>query len=299
MLNNRASIVSLAAILLLCGCLGKEKTEADRSSQAALAPQRIISTSPGLTEILFAIGAGDRIVGVSEFCTYPPETASIQKIGGIVNASMETIVALQPDLVILGSLTVKLEANLRNTDIRTLHVDEHSIEKILQNIRKIGAAVGLSESANKLATDLERQMRTVQVDVGTRKRKRVLFVVGRSPGTLNDIYVVGSGVFLSDLIEMAGGQNVFADLSLQYAKVTKEDILARRPEIIVESAHNIELTDKKIDEMSNIWGQLSSLPAVQNRQIYILNDDYLLIPGPRFINTLHKLKAILHPEPGQ
>jgi len=275
------------------GCSNGD-TQKNAPTTRLAAPQRIISTSPALTELLFAIGAGDRIVGVTEFCVFPPEAKEIRKIGGIINPSLETIIGLKADLVVLGSLNTKLRENLRATAIPTLFVDESGLGDILQNIRKLGEALHLKTEANALVENLAMQIEQVKTEAEAEERKRVMLVVGRSPGSLNDIYVVGGNVFLDDLIQLAGGENIFGDLTLQYSKISKEEILARTPEIIVESAHNIKLTDKKKDAMTNVWGRLSALPAVKNQRIYFLNEDYLLLPGPRFIHTLTKLKSILH-----
>ncbi len=266
--------------------------------RALSTPGRIVSTSPSITEMIFALGAGGRLVGVTNYCTYPPEAGQIQSIGGIVDPSIETVISLQPDLVVLGSLNAMVKNKLASLKLPLLVLPEYTTEDILANLMLLAQRLGIPERGAALAAQLQEQMQALKGHADSRPGRSVMFVVGRTPGTVNDVYVVGNRVFLNDLITMAGGKNVFGDLEKQYAKVSKEEILARAPEFILESTHGRTLTDAEEREMRKVWSALSYLPAVREQRIHFLNDDYLLIPGPRFVQTLQKLTTILQSQEG-
>jgi len=291
MKSKHSHYVFFVTIVLLVAACDKQK-----APQPSGPPVRVVSTSPSITEMMFALGAGDRLVGVTDYCTYPPEAREIAKIGGIINPSLEAIVALHPDLVVLGNLNAAFRAKLEALNIPFLMFPENTIADILNNIQLLADRLGEPERGRQLVQRIENNMATIRQGLDNKQRREVMFVVGRTPGTVNDIYVVGQRAFLSDLIEMAGGKNAFGDLAQQYAKVSKEEILARAPEIILESTHGQNLTVAGQAEMRRTWSALGYLPAVRNRQIYFLNDDYLLIPGPRFVQTLKKLTTILRVE---
>jgi len=286
-----STLVALAVAVLLATACNKHESRREPAP-----PLRVVSTSPSITEIMFALGAGDRLVGVTDYCTYPPEAQQIARIGSIVSPSLEAILALHPDLVVLGNLNTPFQARLESLGIPLLMFPENTTEDILHNIQMLSDRLGEPERGRQLVRQLESSIASLRHGVDDGKRRSVMFVVGRTPGTVNDIYVVGNRVFLSDLIEMAGGRNAFADLTQHYARVSKEEILARAPDIILESTHGQNLTDEKQASMRQAWAALGYLPAVRNHRIYFLNDDYLLIPGPRFVQTLKKLTTILQQE---
>ncbi len=259
-------------------------------------PNRIVSTSPAITEILFKLDVGDRIVGVTDYCTFPPKAQAIPKIGGIVKPSLETVLSLKPDLVMLGNLVAWMQPEFQRAQIPTLQLQMYTIPQILSSIDKLGEGVGVRDRAKELIETLEAEIKAAKTRVQDRRRKRAMIVVGRNLGTLSDIYVVGRESFLNDLLTFAGGENIFGSIPLQYPKVSKEEIIARAPEVIIESAHGGKLNAEIEADMKKAWQPLSSVPAIKNEEIYILNDDYLLLPGPRFIQSLKKFKSILHPE---
>lgn len=259
-------------------------------------PQSVVSTSPAITEMLFALGVQERIVGVTDFCTFPSSAQSLPKIGGIVKPNFEQILALKPDLVLLGNLVAWMQPEFERAGLATLLLTIYTVQQILDSFHRIGSSLDLENEANELVNALELQISRSKIEIEGKERRSVMMVVGRSPGTLNDLYVVGGNVFLNDLISFAGARNIFGNLPLQYAKISIEEIISRAPEIIIESAHTIDLDQRRENEMKRAWRQLSSLPAVKNDQIYILNDEYLLIPGPRFVKTLKKFKDIFHPK---
>ncbi|NIV91982.1 ABC transporter substrate-binding protein, partial [candidate division KSB1 bacterium] len=190
-------------------------------------PNRIVSTSPAITEILFKLDVGDRIVGVTDYCTFPPKAQAIPKIGGIVKPSLETVLSLKPDLVMLGNLVAWMQPEFQRAQIPTLQLQMYTIPQILSSIDKLGEGVGVRDRAKELIETLEAEIKAAKTRVQDRRRKRAMIVVGRNLGTLSDIYVVGRESFLNDLLTFAGGENIFGSIPLQYPKVSKEEIIAR------------------------------------------------------------------------
>lgn len=286
----------LAAFILGLHYFVGQRSGAIPFTDSGHAPQRIVSTSPAITEMLFALGVGHRVVGVSAHCTFPPQVTALPKVGGMVKPNVETIMALEPDLIVLDNLAAWMQPELARVNLPTLQLQTYTIDQILHSIKTLGQRLDVTEKAEWLAQTMQAQIDSAKVEVRDLPKKRVMMVVGRSPGTLSDIYVVGKQSFLNELLILAGGENIFGAMPLQYPKVSKEEILARAPDILIESAHGGELNPEIEARMKRTWQPLSSLPAVKHGRIFILNDEYLLIPGPRLVKTLEKFKTILHPQ---
>lgn len=285
----------LAGSVIFSTLLREQISLFESADEPAGLPQRVISTSPAITEVLFALGAGERVVGVTDYCNYPPEAKNIERIGGTMNPSLEKLMSLEPDLVILGNLSERDHADYATVGLPVLVVREYTMPEIKNMIRSIGDTLGVVSTADSIVVSIESAMAASEKAVSDSIRKSVMLVIGRTPGALSDIYVVGSGVFLNDLVEAAGGRNVFSDLHRPYARVSTEEILVRRPDVIIEAAHNIELTPEKVGEMRKVWSPLGMVPAVVNREIHFINDDFLLIPGPRMVLSLKRFQQLIYP----
>jgi iron complex transport system substrate-binding protein len=266
---------------------------------AAQAPERIVSTGPGITEILFALGIGDRVVGVTEYCRYPPEVTRLPKIGSWTTPNMEVIVALEPDLVIVQKTAVSDTSRFRALKLRTLEVQLLEIADIHQTIEAIGTAAGVADRARALNDRIRKELAEVRARVGNRQRVPVLFVVGRAPGALEGMVAAGPKSYHDELITLAGGRNVLADASVSYLKVLHEELLARIPEVIVDMGEHAEasgITETQIQKELALWRKYSTIPAVRNRRVHIVANAIYVVPGPRVVDCARQLARFLHPE---
>jgi iron complex transport system substrate-binding protein len=263
-------------------------------SAVADGARRIISTAPSLTETLFAIGAGDRVVGVTTFCEYPEAALALPKIGGFADASVESILALRPDLVVMVEGRRSLAEQLSQFDIPGLVVDPSDLSGILDTIRRLADAAGTREQGEALASRIEAELAAARTAVADRKR-RVLLLVGRNPGSLTALYAVGATSFLGELLEHAGGENILADSSAAYPKVSLEQVLARDPDVIIELA-GMERGDpaRHLRDALALWGRYPNLKAVKSGAIVVLAEDRLLQPGPQVADTVWRLAEALH-----
>ena len=180
-------------------------------STLVAAPQRIVSAAPSITETLFALGLGDRVVGVTEYCHYPPEARKKPKIGGFLQQNLEVVVALKPDLVIVEGSVSHLAAQVRPLKIPTLEVDFRTLPGILDSMQKIADAAGVPERGRALRDSIDNSFDSIRRQVASLGRPKLMFVVGRTPGTLTGLIVVGGKPYLNELIEIGGGVNAFRD----------------------------------------------------------------------------------------
>lgn len=265
------------------------------------APQRIVSTAPSITETLFALGLGDRVVGVTTFCRYPPEAARKPKIGNYLRPDVEAILALRPDLVIAERSLVRQALSLPGLELRLLEVEDEDLPGILKSIRAIGAATGADARAERLTAQIQAALDAVGRRTAKLSRPTVLFVVGRTPGRLEDLIAAGRGSYIDELIRLAGGRNAFGDAAVAYAKVNLEEVLARDPQVIVdigEMAQSGAVTERQQREVVRLWAQCGTLRAVRDRRIFVVAPDLFVVPGPRVAEAARQLARLLHPEVG-
>lgn len=182
------------------------------------AQQRIISTTPSVTEILFALGLGPRVVGVTTFCRYPEEARRLPKIGTFLDPSMETILGLRPDLVIVQKNPVRLTERLRAVGLRVIEVDPESMEGVHQTIAEIARTVGIEKQGRELSARIRSGIEKVKRVTAKLPRRRVVFFVGRTPGTLDGLIAAAKGSYLTELLADAGGENIFEDSPAAYPK---------------------------------------------------------------------------------
>jgi iron complex transport system substrate-binding protein len=277
----------LAALLLAIGAV------------AGAAPQRIISTSPGITEILFALGLGPRVVGVTQYCAYPPEVKKIPKIGSWTTPNLEVVLASRPDLIIIQRTAVHDSGRFQALKLKTLEVHLDQIADIYSAIEAIGTEGGVPERARQLAVSIRKQLGDIQARVSGRPRTPVMFVVGRNPGALEGIIAVGAKSYLSEVMALAGGRNIFADSPVAYPKVLHEEILARNPEVILDMGEHADaaaLTSAQIASEIALWARYGTISAVRNRRVHIVASEMYVVPGPRVVDCARSLARLLHPE---
>ncbi len=258
-------------------------------------PQRIISLVPALTEMLFAIGAGPQVVAVSSFDRYPPETASRPKVGALLDPDVERIFSLTPDLVAIYGSQADLRRQLERASIRIYDYRHAGLADVLTTLRALGGVTGHAPEAARVAGDIERRLAAVSARVGPLRRPRTLLVFGREPGSLRNMYVSGGRGFLHDMLVVAGGDNVFADVVRESVQATTELILARKPDVIIEMREVTALTEAETRTRAADWERLAAVPAVKNGRVHILSGEGLVVPGPRVATAVERLAATLHP----
>jgi iron complex transport system substrate-binding protein len=258
---------------------------------------RVIILSPALTEMVYAMNAQDRIVGVGEFCVYPPEVAELPSCGGIVNPSYEIMESLEPDLVIVQGVSDTIVRYCKAAGIPTLDVPLDSLEDVFAAAATIGEALDATESATALVGEMRTELDAIRAATATLAAPRVFVSVGRSPGKLKDILTAGGGSFLDDLLVIAGGENVFASSGSLWPTAALEAVVASEPEVIIDIQPNETIDDKAIERAVAEWGDLGDgVPAVRDRRIHVMGEDWLLLPGPRVVDTARTLAQCLHPE---
>ncbi|MBV6434718.1 MAG: Vitamin B12-binding protein [Bryobacteraceae bacterium] len=263
------------------------------------AQQRIISTTPSVTEILFALGLGPRVVGVTTFCRYPEEARRLPKIGTFLDPSMETILGLRPDLVIVQKNPVRLTERLRAVGLRVIEVDPESMEGVHQTIAEIARTVGIEKQGRELSARIRSGIEKVKRVTAKLPRRRVVFFVGRTPGTLDGLIAAAKGSYLTELLADAGGENIFEDSPAAYPKVSLEELLARDPEVILDMGDSTltgAITEEHKREVIRLWDRYQTLSAVRNHRVYPVADDRFVIPGPRMVEALRIFAKLLHPE---
>lgn len=279
----KASLVALALLLV---------APTIRTVQAQARPQRIVSIVPSVTEMLFAMGAGPRVIGVGNFDRYPPEALTRTKVGGLIDPDVERIISLKPDLVVVYGTQTDLRTQMERASIPIFLYQHAGLSDITSTIRDLGARIGNVKESSALANQIEADVAAVKRRVAGRPRPRTLLVFGRDTETLRGIYASGGIGFLHDMLEAAGGANVFADVPRQSIQTTSELAVARAPDVIVEIGVD---TASSAGRNLAAWNALPSIPAVRTKRIYQLRGDGMMNPGPRISQSVRRMAEVLHP----
>jgi iron complex transport system substrate-binding protein len=265
------------------------------AAAAAQAPARIVSTSPTVTETLFALGLGDRVVGVSRYCRYPEAVKTLPKIGTFLKPDAELIARLRPDLVVIHASHTATAQRLASLSIRTVTVDRGTLPSVFSTIRQIGAAAGVPDRADVLVKDLESRLARVRSAVAGRPAKRVLIVVGRRSGTLTDLIAAGRGTYLHDLAVIAGGVNVLDDPALpEYPRISLETVVRLKPDVLIDAADMGEQIDlARVRQTEALW---TAQPLIAGSKIKIqgVTGEAFVTPGPRVVDVARQLARWLH-----
>jgi iron complex transport system substrate-binding protein len=258
------------------------------------ATQRIISIIPATTEMLFAMGAGDRLVAAGSYDHYPPEVERLPRVGALLDPNVERILALRPDLVLLYSTQNDLKTQLDRARIPYYSYTHKGLADITETIRALGARVGAQANANALAARLEQQLADIRTKTAKSPHPRTLLVFGRERGSLRSIDASGGVGFLHDMLEAAGGADLLDDIKRQSVMMTTEMILARAPDVIIQLRYSPDATDSDAD--MHAWDALASVPAVRNHRVYLLQGEEFVVPGPRVVLAVERFARTLHPE---
>ncbi|MEN3329948.1 MAG: iron complex transport system substrate-binding protein [Acidobacteriota bacterium] len=249
---------------------------------------RVISLAPNLTEIVFAVGAGDRLVGRTSYCDYPPEATAIAVVSDTLHPNLERIIALKPQVVLVSTAS-QLEVftqQLKGQNIAFFVTDPHDLEGVFRSIEQIGEIVGHKDHASQLVQKLQERTSAVQQAVKYKPLVKVFYQASGEP-----LYTAGRDAYVTDLIRRAGGASVTADVPGAWPKFSNESALAARPEAIILPTGGSMGTAN-----ANVADALRQSPAVLQGRVYKINDDHLSRPGPRLIDGLEEMAHALHPD---
>jgi iron complex transport system substrate-binding protein len=257
----------------------------------AAAPMRIVSLAPSVTEDLFALGAGPEVVGVSQYCDYPPQVRDLPRVGSFLTPNLEAIIALRPTLVVgleLSSDVRQIRA-LNSMGYPVLLVSDDSLQQIENSIEKVGARINREDEARRLVAQIRAQIAAVQERLANAKPQRALMLVGHQP-----IVAVGSGTYLDELMRIARADNIAAAVGEQWPHLGMEFIIAMRPEVILDGAMGTDPLSS-----NDFWEKYPTIPAVRDHRVLGYAEDPMLHAGPRVGQSLEIIARMIHPEAWQ
>lgn len=285
--------IFLAIIFLLLPLISHAAVYFDslgRKIELSDAPKRIISLAPSITEILYFIGLGDRLVGVTMFSYYPEEAKKKPKVGPYSEINIERVISLNPDLVIGtadGNNRGDVEM-LEEAGIPVYIVNPRNIDQVLHSIEKIGEVCGVNIRTKRLASNLKQRVMVIKEKLKMAERPLVLLVINMKP-----IISVGRGTMHNDLIKLSGGRNMIESQTIPYPKINMEEIIKKRPDVIIISSME---RGGEFDKAKRAWIRWSTLPAVQKGDVYLIDSDLIDRASPRIIQGLEEMAKLIHPE---
>ena len=254
--------------------------------------RRVISIIPATTEMLFAMGAGDRVIAIGSYDRFPPEAQKLPRVGALIDPNVEQILQMRPDLVVLYGTQTELKRRLERANIPYYSYVHKGLSDITDTMRSLGSRVGMESAGSALAGRIDKQLADIRERVSARPRPKTLLVFERERRSLRNIYASGGEGFLHDMLVAAGGADVMADIHRQSVTMSTETVLDRAPEIIVELRYS---ADDINDSDISAWNRLASVPAVRNHRVILLTGEEFVVPGPRVAEATRKLAAALHP----
>ena len=265
--------------------------------QGQTQPQRIVSTSPSITEALFALGLGPRVVGVSTYCEYPASVLSLPKVGSYLQPDPELIARLRPDLVIVHKLPNELTNRLTALHLTFAEVDRGALQDTYTEIQQIGHAAGADAKALELVNHLKERMNQIHQQSEGASHPGVIFVIGRTPGALTNLVVVGNDLFIDELIRTAGGRNLMSEQSqAAYPRISLETIMRLNPNVIIDMGDmgtSSQERQEKVESSQALWHEVSYLEAVRKGRVYSISSTAFVVPGPRMTEAAEELFTIL------
>jgi iron complex transport system substrate-binding protein len=288
-LRRRVPPLLICSLILFFSSAASQHPSAQKTAQ----PARIISLVPAVTEMLFALGLGERVVAVSSFDRFPPEVERLPRVGALLDPDVERILSLRPDLVIVYHSQKELLTQLGRAGISPFIYAHAGLADVTTTIRQLADRTGVPERGAQVAGGIERRIAAIKARMRDTPRPRTLVVFGREPLSLRGIYASGGVGFVNDMLDAAGGQNVFADVARQSVQATTELVIARRPDVILELRADPIDSTMEAKEML-VWTPLSAVPAVKNKRVRIIVDPRTVIPGPRVAEGVEALAQALH-----
>lgn len=253
-------------------------------------PQRIVSLAPNITEILYVLGLGERLVGVTQFSSYPPEASLKPKVGSYINLNVEKIISLSPELVIgtVDGNNPGVVSLLEQAGIQVFIVNPRKVKQIIDTIASIGEVCGVNEKADIVVGQLNRRVNRIIRSIASRERPLVFLQINVRP-----IMTVNRNTYHHDLIRLAGGRNMAEDESITYPRISLEEVIRRKPDVIIVSSME---RGGRFEKARQAWLRWKSIPAVKNNRVHLIDSDLIDRPSPRIIDGLEAMARIIHPE---
>jgi iron complex transport system substrate-binding protein len=264
------------------------------AARQAGVPHRVISLVPAVTEMLFAIGAGDQVIGVSSFDHYPPAVETRTKVGALIDPDFERILSLKPDLVIVYGSQKDLMTRLAGVHIPIFNYVHAGLADVSTTMRELGTRLGHADEANRVASGLDRDLAAIRAQYANGPHPKTALIMGREGGSLRGIFASGGVGFLHDMLLIAGGRDAFDDIKREGVQVSVEMLLSRAPDVILELHPSAEWTPAKLAAERDPWRALASVPAVRDNRILELADDVVLVPGPRAAEGVRMRAKAIH-----
>jgi iron complex transport system substrate-binding protein len=254
------------------------------------APSRIVPLAPSLTEILYYLGLGDKVVGVTSYSYYPPEALKKPKVGSYIDLNIEKIITLGPDLVIgtKDGNNPGIVDLLEQAKIPTYIVNPRNVVEVIDTIRIIGSLCGVGEKADRLAQGLKARFDRIKKGVETQKKPLVFLQINLHP-----IMTVNRNTFHHDIITLAGGINMAADSSISYPRISIEEVINKKPEVLIISSME---RGGEFEKARQEWLKWTSIPAARDGKVYLIDSDLIDRPSPRIIDGIEAMAKLIHPE---
>jgi len=273
--------------------LGSPEANVRAHTGSSQVPLRIVSLAPNLTEILFALGLGGNVVGLTQDSDYPPAALDKPRVGTFWQPSIEAVIATRPDLIVTLALQQQKELARRLTRMGydCLTVDIERTEGLFPAIAAIGNATGVRGQAQELSDRIQREIHRLQALTAGRPKVKVLWVVQREP-----LRVAGRDTFINEMIELAGGENAIGPTVHKYPSIGAEQVIAAGPEVIVEPVMGEGSIRQQRDRALTYWSRYANVPAVANRRLYVVDGDVVSRLGPRLPEGVRIIAKCLRPE---
>jgi iron complex transport system substrate-binding protein len=255
----------------------------------------LITMSPAVTEIAFALGLGGRVVAVSDFCNYPEEAHSLPKCGAYLNPNLEVIRTLRPGLLVYQGDYATLRKYCEETGQNSLSVRLDTLNDLYRSAEAISQAAGVPRAGRKLVLSIQEDLAHIAQRTSGWPRARVFLCCAREPGSLRGMMTCSKGTFLDELIYVAGGDNMLHGSPSLYPTPSLEEVVAGAPEVILDLAGGAGADSGDATTGAAEWAALATVPAVREGHVYVLSDDYLQILGPRVAQTAARFAEAIHP----
>lgn len=285
-------VAALAAALVLAGCQGPASN--DRAHATATGGRRILSLAPSTTEIAFSLGAGDEVIGVTNFCQFPPEAASKPKFGGFHNPNVEAMLAARPTMALHATGKRTLEEQLRAAGIEVVSLPSDRLDDIARGLRTAGKALGRDAIGEREAAAFEEAIAALRTECASRSRVRVLVVLSRTPGPVRQVFSVGPNTFIDDLLAVVNAENALADSPAPYPQPSLEELIVRPPDVILEEGPRT--TPDDIAQARAEWDEALG-PQASRVRVVVFHDPHLSVPGPGILDSARRLAALVHDDP--
>lgn len=276
---------ALVGALALGACWGSEHTQVIRGPGRE-APRRLVTLAPNLTEIAFALGLGEKVVGVGDYAAWPPEVRELPRLGGLVDPNLERLLALEPDLVMVLPSQAEVVRRLEAVGTEALVLPVETLEDLEAAVLAMGERCGAEEAARALAESLRRELGPRPIPGAP----KTALVVNRPPGRTEGLLVAGPRTWYHELLGRLGAPNAFADASLRYPQVGLEELLARAPGALLELRAEPAPEELRRRLVAD-WTRFPNLPAAAGGHVYVIGGDWALSLGPRVPRLYREMEA--------